>query len=236
MSETAAAFQATFGGALAVHAGHSDTSLARALTIHRNTASKAAQTAVADNFPVVRAMVGDEAFMAVARDFVEWAPPAEPRLCLYGAGFAAFLDDYPPFADHRYLADVAQVERLVVEALFAADAMPRDPASFAVIDLDAPLRLHPAVRFAAFDSPAASLWLAHQDGAAEDALENVVWQPECVLVTRPGRQIAVAVETPAAIAFIEGCANDLPLSQAAGAAGDTMADVFGRTISAGCFA
>lgn len=213
-----------------------DLALARALTIHRNTSAKAAQTALADSYPVVRAMVGEEPFDAVAYDFVEEMPPAEPRLCFYGERFAGFLAAYPPFAEHRYLADVAQVERLVIEALFAADADPRDPVSFANLDLDAPLILHPAVRVAQLTSPAGSLWLAHQDDAPADALDSLLWQPECVLITRPGNRIAVSVETPAATAFIEACANGMPLGEAAGAVGETLPDVFARTISAGCFA
>lgn len=229
-------FQAVFGAALAGRIPTADPSLARAVAIHRNTSAKAAQTAIADNFPVIRTMVGDEAFNAVAHDFVETAPPVDPRLCLYGAGFATFLDTYPPFADHRYLADVARIERLVIEALFAADAKARDPASFGNLDLDAPLRLHPAVRVAWVASPAGSLWLAHQSDAPADALESVDWAAECVLVTRPGNLIAVSVETPAATAFIEACANGVPLGEAAGAVGETLPEVFARTISAGCFA
>ncbi len=232
----AADFQAMFGAALAKPIPLADPSLARALAIHRNTSAKAAQTALADNFPVVRAIVGDEAFDAVAYEYVESSPPSDPRLCLYGAGFASFLDTYPPFADHRYLSDVAQVERLVVEALFSADANPRDPASFGHLDLDAPLKLHPAVRVVQLATPAGSLWLAHQDDAPADALETVLWQGEYVLVTRPGNQIVVSVETPAASAFIEACASGVPLGEAAGAVGETLPDVFARTISAGCFA
>jgi len=231
-----AAFQDAFGRALATHTGQVGTALSRALTIHRNTSLRAAQTALADNFPVTRLMVGDDAFAALAHAFTEASPPTDPRLVFYGADFPAFVDDYPPFAEHRYLTDVARIERLVVEALFAADAEPRDPASFAMLELDAPLALHPAVRFVACATPAASLWLAHQNDAADDALESVVWQPEGVLVTRPRNRIFVSVETPAAITFIEGCADGLQLAEAAGAAGDELPGVFARTISAGCFA
>ena len=232
----AADFQAAFGAALVGGLPPAYSPLARALTIHRNTSAKAAQAALADNYPVVRAMVGDDAFDAVAHDFVESAPPTDPRLCFYGYGFAAFLDAYLPFADHRYLADVAKVERLVIEALFAADAEVRDPASFGNLDLDAQLEVHPSVRVARLAAPGGSLWLAHQHDAPPDAFESIIWKAECVAVTRPGNRIAVSVETPAAIAFIEACANGVPLGEAAAAVGDTLPDVFARTISAGCFA
>ncbi|MCY7397620.1 MAG: DNA-binding domain-containing protein [Sphingomonas bacterium] len=232
----AAAFQQDFGRALASHDVPACPVLARALTIHRNTASKAAQDALADNYPVVRAMVGEDAFAAVAFDYVEAAPPSDPRLCFYGEGFGVYLADYPPFADHLYLADVASVEWLAIRALFARDAEVRGPDSFVTIDLEAPLALHPAVGTLSLASPAGSLWRAHQADAPDEALAAVEWQPEGVLVTRPGNQVEVSVEPPAVIAFIEGCANGLPLSHVAGAAGDELSVVFARTISAGCFA
>jgi Putative DNA-binding domain len=230
-----ALFQEQFGAALAQAEVYAETPLSRALTIHRNTAHRAAQTALADNYPVVLAMVGQDAFEGLAFDFVEAMPPDDPRLSIYGAALPAFFANYAPFVDYPYLADVARVERLVVEALFAADADVRDAASFATLDLEVALQLHPAVRTASLAWPGGSLWLAHQDNAPADALNDIIWQPECVLVTRPGNRILVAVETLAATAFIEACADGQPLSIAAGAAGDTLADVFARAISAGCF-
>ena len=83
-----AAFQQAFGAMLAGRGGAvADPALARALVIHRNTAAKAAQDAVAANFPVVRALVGEEAFTGCAAAFVDAAPPATPRLCVYGDGY-----------------------------------------------------------------------------------------------------------------------------------------------------
>lgn len=230
----AAAFQTAFARALASRDAPASTSLARALTIHRNTAAKAAQDALRDNFPVVSALVGDDAFAALAFDYVEAHPPSEPRLCFYGAHFPCFISSYPPFADHTYLADVAAVEWLVLEALFARDADAAGPDAFAELDLDRSLPLHPAVGVATVASPAGSLWLAHQDNDVETALQAIEWRAEAVLVTRPGNRIEVSVEPPEVIAFVEGCARRRPLSEVAAAAGKDLPDVFTRVISAGC--
>src|SRR5258708_10292466 len=94
-----------------------DPRLRRAIRVHRNTAMKAAQDAIADNYPVVRALVGEEAFAACAAGYSEANPPGDPRLCLYGEQFDAFLSGYVPFRELPWLAGVARLEWLRVEAL-----------------------------------------------------------------------------------------------------------------------
>ena len=116
----AADFQQAFGAMLAAPDTVADSAIRRALTIHRNTASKAARDALFANFPVVAALVGEDAFAACASSYVDAVPPAEARLCLYGDRFAAFVDAWAAFAEAPYLGAVGSVERLVVEALFAA--------------------------------------------------------------------------------------------------------------------
>ena len=231
----ATAFQQAFGAALAGRAPVADPLIARALTIHRNTATKAASDALADNYPVLRAMVGDDAFTALATAFVEDHPPADPRLCFYGEGLPAFVADWEPFADYPYLVDVARLERLLVEALFAADAPALDGGEID-LDLTRPLRLHPAVRFAAFASPAGALWRAHQPDAPTDAFETIDWAPEAVLVTRPDGGLIVSALPGGGAAFLAACAAGAPLGDAAAAAGDDLAPLFSLLISAGAFA
>ena len=234
----AAAFQQAFGAALAGRTEVADPALARALAVHRNTAAKAARDALADNFPVTRALVGADAFDGAAAAFVAERPPAEPRLCLYGHGFPGFLAGHAPFVELTYLSDLATVERIVVEALFAADAPPLDATAFADgVDLARPLHLHTATRFAAFASPAGSIWQAHAPDADADALDEIAWGEELVLVTRPGAAVIVSVLPVSAAAFLQGCAAGVPLGEtAASVSPDELAHLFPALIGAGAFA
>jgi hypothetical protein len=234
----AVSFQRGFGALLfdppAVIA---DPALARALAVHRNTSAKAAQDALADNFPIVRALVGAEAFAAAATRFVDLAPPTDPRLCFYGVGFASFLTGYQPFAEAPYLGDVATIEWLVVEALFAADAPALHGAAFSHgLDLDQPLTLHPALRHARLSSPAGSVWLAHAEEDAGAMLDALEWAEEVVLVTRPADAVIVTVVPSDAATFIEACASGLPLGDAAAGCGEHLPVIFAALISAGAFA
>jgi hypothetical protein len=182
-------FHKAFAAAVA---GPRTESATGALAIYRNTALAGTVDALVANYPVVRALLGDEMFDAVAVDFALGHPPASPVLALYGAAFAEWIGGQDWAVDLPYLADVTRVERLHGEALFAADADPLDPADFAQLALDqwAALHvgLHPATRVTCSSWPAASLWLAHQDGGD---LEQVAWQPESILVTRPGCTVLV---------------------------------------------
>src|SRR5260370_36278374 len=104
-------FQRRFASALEnpglVPAAHP--TLRRAIRVHRNTAMKAAQDALVDNYPVVRALVGDEAFAACAAGYAEANPPCDPRLCIYGRQLDAFLSGYVPFGNLSWLAGMARL-------------------------------------------------------------------------------------------------------------------------------
>jgi hypothetical protein len=242
MSEPAA-FQQAFALALAGEgtdaALFADPAIVRAMAVHRNTSAKAAQDALAANFPVVRALVGEDSFAGCAQAFAASHPPRDPRLCLYGEDLAPFVAGYGPFSQAPYLADVAALERLVTEALFAADAALLDGAGFArALDLDLALTLHPAVRFTTVASPAASIWLAHQPDAPPDALERLVWIDEALLVSRPGMAVQVAAIDSSALVFLRACQDGATVAGAALAAAALGADVSALVttlITAGAF-
>lgn len=228
-------FQQAFGALLNGEAPVEGVALRRALTVHRNTAFKAAQDALAANYPVVEAIVGEEAFAACARAFVERHPPSDPRLCLYGEGFHGFLREWRHFSELDYLPAVGALERLVVEALFASDAEPLDAAALAAdLDPDAPLALHPATRIAAFDCSAASLWRAHQVDAPQ-MLETIEWAPEIVLVTRPRLRVAVRAIDPAMHAFLTAPTLG-EAAVAAAARGGAISTIFADLLTWGAFA
>jgi len=227
-----ALFQVEFGAALSGAANHwsIDPSVARALAIHRNTSTRAAMGALGDNYPVIRALVGEEAFNACALRFVAEFPITDPRLCLYGESFSRFLAQFEPFAAISYLPDMALLERLVTESLFAAEA-PR--FSGAVFDLERPLPLQPATRLARFASPVVPLWLAHQDGADPAAFEAIEWTGCTALVTRPA-DVAVTEIDAATAQFVDACAAGLPLAEAASRAenaGGDLAAIFAKLIT-----
>jgi hypothetical protein len=182
-----ASFQHDFAEALTASEPAAQFADAPGFAVYRNTCAQALADALRAAFPTVAALVGEETFIAAALAFRAERPPASPVLAGYGDGFAAFLARQPWTSELPYLADVAMLDRLLVESHLAADAPMRLTAGR--FPIGSPphagfrLALHPATRFAWLESPAMTIWLAHRAPGGFDALEPE-WRPEGALFTR----------------------------------------------------
>ena len=150
------------------------------LAVYRNTVIHVRSRPWAD-YPVVEQIVGDEMFEAIAVEFI--APTRRNRRCSPSMETSSPIG-FPThwIADLSYLPDVARVERLHVESLMAADEEPLVAAGN--LDLSGlRLKLHPAVRFNWLQTPAMSIWLAHQRPLPSTIEPD--WKPEGALFARP---------------------------------------------------
>lgn len=150
------------------------------MAVYRNTVTRGAVEALRANYPVVEQILGDEMFEGIAVEFTAAWPPRTPVLALYGSEFADWLGQQPWIDDLPYLPDVARIERLRIESLFAADA---EPLSGIACRTAERVALHPAARFAWLSTPGMSIWLAHLQPMAI-AIEPD-WKAEGALFARP---------------------------------------------------
>ena len=162
--------------------------------VYRNTWLKALIDALDANYPTVAMLLGPEPFEAIASAYARGHQPETPVLALYGDRFPDFLVEVQTASDIPYLRDVAALDRLWTESLFAPDAAALDAefiGSLAPHALSA-LRsaLHPAARIARFETPAVTIWQAHHNEDEFDELEPD-WRAESVLVTRQAGAVAV---------------------------------------------
>lgn len=152
---------------------------ARRLQLYRNNCFESLIAALGAVYPVVRQLVGEEFFRALARRFIPAFPSRSGNLHDFGAELPGFLRGFEPAAPLPYLSDVAALEwachavyhetllpALSLDALAALDAEQQ-----AALRLD----LQPCARLLASDWPVLALWRAHQ-GEAEDGLEAIDWQ------------------------------------------------------------
>lgn len=189
------------------------------MAVHANGVILGAARALADNFPTIVAMLGDEAFEAVAVEHVRAHPPADPVLALYGGGFPDWLARFPPLADWPWLGPVARLDRAWTEAHLAPDApvlTVGDLARSGASGMVGPLTLHPSLRVFLFDWTAPSLWLAHRDGTPGD----LVWdrRTEGLAVWRPHDVVRRRALTPDEHALLVDCGRGRPLAVAMNAA------------------
>lgn len=190
--------------------------------VYRNNVVVGLIDALADSFPVTQELVGEQFFRAMAREFVRAAPPCTPVLALYGEGFADFIEGFPAAAGLLYLADVARLELLRVQAWHAADA--ESLASEKIARLlgaaealpEARFTLHPSLRLLRSRHAVVSLWAAHQSESAALALARV--DPalaETALVRREGLDVEISAIADGAAMFIDGLQHGAAFGEAA---------------------
>ena len=197
---------------------HSDPQ--RRLAVHRNNVMVSLVDALAHTFPVTQQLVGETFFRAMAQVFVRAHPPRTRVLSHYGAELPGFIARFAPAASLPYLADVAQLEMLRLQALHAADACAMDAQAIAAVMHDARAlptlrwRLAPSLHLLRSAHAAVSLWAAHQEGSGL-ALEDIdPAQAESALVFRSGLDVMVWQTPPGMDELVLGLLLDDPFGQA----------------------
>ena len=165
--------------------------------VYRNNVQVSLVDALASTYPVVQQLVGEPFFRAMGQLYVRLHPPTTPVLAHHGQQFADFVTQFPPAGRVPYLADVARLEWLRLQALHAADAEPlaldvaqrwlAEPQRLA----QAQCRLLPCVKVLRTAHAAVSVWAAHQPDSGLQLEDIDTHQPEAALVFRSGWSAAV---------------------------------------------
>lgn len=216
-------------GSLASWVRGPDERAALGVAAYRGNAAAVAQRALAQAFPTLRQLLGDESFAMLARAFWHRCAPARGDLAQLGAELPGFVAGDAQLADVPYLADVARVDWAVhcVEQAVDVDAPPDGLLRLAGADPDR-IRLVLRPGFAALrsDWPVAMFWHAHRSDQADrlaplrEALQQGI--AENVLVWRDGWRAAVEAAEPAPFAFAQALADGSSLGAALRRAGDSF--------------
>ncbi len=189
---------------------------ARRFAVYRNNVMVGLIDALADTFPAIKRLVGDEFFRAMAGVYARAEPPASPVLLHYGEGFPDFLTAFPPLKDLPFLPDVARLERAWIDAYHAAEAAPADVAPLLHMTPQElgmqRFRFHPSVRLVRSAFPALSIWQMNRSGAAVSPLDMT--QPEDSVILRPFSEVMATRLFPGAAAFWQGLMAGETLTQA----------------------
>jgi hypothetical protein len=196
--------------------GREGSSDQRRFAVYRNNVAVSLIASLASRYPVMRRLVGEDFFRAMARAFAAANKPDSPVLIHYGRGFPAFVATFEPARDLPYLADVGGLENAWVEAYHAAEAEPLSLAALAALDAEslvkARARLHPATRLIGSDHPIASIWAAHQRADEVEPIEN--WRAEAVLITRPAADVLVRLLPPGGYDFAKALRDGATIAEA----------------------
>jgi hypothetical protein len=205
--------------------GHKDKPAPKRFAVYRNNVVVSLMETLRSAYPSLLAIMGQENFDLVARNFVVAHPPKTPMMQNYGEGFADFLADFKPLAKSPFLEDVARAERYWIEASHAADSSALQAADLQDLppekSLELCLNAHPATRilsspFAVFD-----LFNARNTWPPSGFVLN---NPQAILITRPGFTAMAFGLDPAMAGFFQALLDASPLGEAIGTAMDLQED------------
>ncbi|PPB80173.1 putative DNA-binding protein [Albidovulum inexpectatum] len=192
----------------------------RRFNVYRNNVTVSLVEALKTAFPVLRKLVGEEFFAAMALEHVRAHPPRSPLLMLYGTDMPDFLARFPPVSHLPYLPDIARLELALRESYHAADATPVAPDRLAAIppqDLaNIRLRLAPALRLVRSDWPIHAIWVANMKEAPPPRTVTA----QDILILRPEFDPEPHLLPQGAAPFIAALAEGKTIGTALDAAGD----------------
>ena len=201
---------------------------AHRFAVYRNNVTVSLIDALAGTFPVVRELVGEEFFRAMARVFVQANPPRSRVMAYYGTSFADFVERFAPAASVAYLADVARLEMGRVQAYHAPDVPAADTAALqgALADpqqlASLRLALHPSVHVIESAFAICDIWAAHQDAPGMASVDPDVAQT--ALVFRSGLDVDTVALSAGVGKFFRALQTRATLIKAASEAADADAD------------
>ncbi len=181
-----------FGGASAIIASIAETAplaTETRLDIYRHAYLGRLIEALADHYPVLQVILGDEDFEALGTLFIRTHPSVHRSIRWYGREIGDFLAARPPFNEQPILSEIARFEWNLAEAFDSADAavIGRDalgtvePAAWA----DLTFCFHPSLRRLTFDWNTVAAWKAVTAGTdparperSPDAVEWLLWRCE----------------------------------------------------------
>jgi hypothetical protein len=216
----------------------------RGFEVYRNTVLKTCIDALQANYPTLDRLVGSAWLRERCSAYVRLHRPTDVRLIQYGADFADFLERASLGPELGYLPDVARLDRMWIDVHGAADAACIDVDAVASIAPDAlattVLHVAPSARWRWFPvHPIYTIWRINRE--AGEWREDIAWQGEGVLMTRPDGAVRWQTASAGTCAFLDACADGVPLERAAQAATQiepalAVDRMFAQLLTSGCFA
>ncbi|WP_400087217.1 DUF2063 domain-containing protein [Yoonia sp. R78084] len=226
MTVTQAAFRAAMlNPASAVPAGivnPDGKTASKRFDVYRNNVAVGLSDALEAAFPVVRKLVGDEFFRAMAGVYLRQHPPKTPLMMFYGDAMPRFLARFKPTQSFSYLPDIARIELSMRHAYHAADTAPIAAEALTALAPDAlmgvRLRIAPAIQTISSNYPIHAIYRANTEPDAP----KPVMRPEAVMIARAGFDPTLHLINAAAATCIDALKAGETLGQTIATADDSL--------------
>jgi hypothetical protein len=161
--------------------------------------------ALAEVYPKLAKVVGDDGFRALVSDYLRARPPAHPMLQRAGSQFPAFVGAHPRSVERPWLAELARLEWARFFAVDAPDSAPLRESQLRALDGAAvarlPLRLIAAHSIVESEHAVDGLWRAIHDNVPSPRAPRrcasprsiLVWRRDVVVMHRPLRSFEARI-------------------------------------------
>lgn len=187
-------------------------------SVYRNNVMYSLISALADAYPSIRAILGEDNFARVAPAYVRKFPPNSPMMQDFGSSFPEFVASFPPLSKTPFLVDLARAERCWLEAFHAADALVLEASALSKLPAEATVQLafgrHPAARLIRSEFPVFALFNARDEWPAGPI---DLQEPQSILITRPEYDVQLRPISDDDATFLEHLLSGETLGRAVGA-------------------
>lgn len=206
--------------------------------IYRNNYFHGLIEQLAEAYPTVQSILGDDAFSVIAHRYLQYFPPKNVSLALFGEEFTHYLREISITKNDDLICDSALLDRAYLEALHAPDQVVIDPVVLSDLGDDlvgARFTPHGSLRIIESNISLVDTWKAYRKGIK---VTNVTAQG--ALVTRPKSLVQVRGLSRAATQFGLGLMNNDTVADAYDKASDIdesfdITQVFSDFLLAGAF-
>lgn len=191
------------------------------LRVYRNGYLKTCAEALAGNYPVVKALVGDDYFRDLARGYVDRHPPTRGTLVGYGEHFPDFVRQLEDEHGLEYLADAAAIDAAWLESYFAEEGAPLAPADIERMGAEGDdvtaVRVHltPHVQLVQIENSIVDTWTVLRDQGELTEAVALSKRAHSAMLWRLGGQIHIKALDDAESVFIKTMANVTTLGDGA---------------------
>lgn len=203
--------------------------------IYQNNVFYSLIMALADLYPAIKTLVGDDFFDGTANAYIRAHPPKQAAMVHFGWSFPQFLADFEHTQAMPYLTDIAKLELARHQAYHAADTAILDRDFFAQIEAEAfeqaRIELHPSLTIMKSASPVFTIWQANQKDKEQvereppEAGENIhLDEPQWLIIVRCQYEVLVFNIDEGTYLFYQGLANKLSINEAVAYSQDNTTD------------
>lgn len=214
------------------------------LGIYKNNTMLGLSDVLANAYPIVKRIVGEEFFKTLARYYLKDHPQPTGNRHLFGSELAMFLGNFEPAKALPYLPDIAALEWVHFQASIANDAETLDFDGLTTrISADPAfvLALHPSVHVIAQHYNALDIWREHQKDTPDTI--QLVQEDHTIVVWRTADDsVLIRKTSPSLAALLEHCQKEISFAESMTIAGESVNDMpafqqeFSEAVRLGIFA